>query len=435
MTYRVGSLFTGYDGLGMGLSAVLETRTVWFSEIEPAAITVLQHHLPSVPNLGDIATIDWANVEPVDILAGGFPCQDISNAGKRAGLRPDTRSGLWSHMAYAVSQLRPKLVVIENVRGLLSADAHCDLEPCPWCLGDNEGRPLRALGAICGDLASVGYDTQWCGLRAADVGAPHGRFRVFITAWNTAENPHRAACSQWWPPEPEQTESGGSWADVGGRSSQLVADPCGGGRRATVSELLPRESDADRCTPTDADDRGRDWRTQTPQRFQVGRAAAERCGAAVPDTDRAAVREQPECVSRRGSTAIAGRPGAATTDAEITERRGTQPEHLETTTERTTEPGERASAIAWGDYTPAIHRWELTLGRPAPTPTITGKRGGQQLSPLFVEWLMGLPEGHVTAVPGLNRNDQLKLLGNGVVPLQCAAALSFLLADRCEVAA
>lgn len=89
----------------------------------------------------------------------------------------------------------------------------------------------------------------------------------------------------------------------------------------------------------------------------------------------------------------------------------------------------------WGPYGPAIHRWELILNRPAPAPTITGKRGGQQLSPRFVEWMMGLPEGHVTTVPRLSRNDQLKLLGNGVVPLQVAAALSFLLADRREVAA
>lgn len=79
--------------------------------------------------------------------------------------------------------------------------------------------------------------------------------------------------------------------------------------------------------------------------------------------------------------------------------------------------------MAWGDYGPAVARWELILGRLAPAPTQTGKRGGRQLSPLFVEFLMGLPAGWVTAVPGLSRNEQLKLLGNGVVPQQCAAAI------------
>lgn len=384
MTYRVGSLFTGYDGLGMGLRGVLNTRTVWFSEIEPAAIKVLQYHWPSVPNLGDITTIDWANVDPVDILIGGFPCQDISSAGKRAGLRPDTRSGLWSHMAYTVSQLRPKLVVIENVRGLLSADAHCDLEPCPWCLGDNEGRPLRALGAVCGDLASLGYVGRVGGLRAAAVGAPHGRFRVFITA----------------RPAP----------DAQGEGLE--------GARPESQRSRPQRGDR---TPTH------------------------------PDRD--AVWEQPECVSRRSGTPVPGRPGAAATD---TSRGSYSNEPRRSDAERqplgsVIGPGDRTSAgspaegvhelgrdaslMDWGPYGPAIHRWELILNRPAPAPTITGKRGGQQLSPRFVEWMMGLPEGHVTTVPRLSRNDQLKLLGNGVVPLQVAAALSFLLADRREVAA
>ncbi len=83
--------------------------------------------------------------------------------------------------------------------------------------------------------------------------------------------------------------------------------------------------------------------------------------------------------------------------------------------------------MEWADYGPAVARWELILGRPAPAPTQTGTRGGRQLSPVFVEWLMGLPEGWVTAVPGLSRNEQIKLLGNGVVPQQCAAAIRGLL--------
>lgn len=180
----MGSLFAGYEGLGMGIAEVLDVDLAWVSEIEPGPSAVLAHHHPGVPNHGDITTIDWATVQRVHVLTGGFPCQDVSAAGKGAGLRPGTRSGLWSHMAYAIDQLRPGLVIIENVRGLLSADAHCDMEPCPWCVGDGEGvSPLRALGAVLGDLADLGYDAAWCGLRAADVGAPHGRFRIFVVAW------------------------------------------------------------------------------------------------------------------------------------------------------------------------------------------------------------------------------------------------------------
>lgn len=303
-------LFEGYGGLTMAVKEVFGAELVAYSEVDPAASKILAHHHPDVPNLGDVTAIDWSAVHVeagrLLILTGGFPCQDLSLAGLGAGLRPGTRSGLWSHMAYAIDQLRPDLVVIENVRGLLSADAACDLEPCPWCLGDDEGRPLRALGAVLGDLADLRYDAVWIGLRAADVGAPHPRFRVFVLAWPAADTD--GARSQ-------------------GRGVHGPAGP-----------------------------------------------------AALGD----------------------GAPAAAN----------------------------------WGEYGPAIRRWELILGRPAPAPTQTGAKGGQQLSPLFVEWLMGLPEGWVTdPAIGLTRNDQLARLGNGVVPQQAAAALRHLLAANVEAVA
>lgn len=87
----------------------------------------------------------------------------------------------------------------------------------------------------------------------------------------------------------------------------------------------------------------------------------------------------------------------------------------------------RRNDVAWGCYEPSIRRWERVLGRSAPTPTETSPRGAQRLSPAFAEWLMGLPAGYVTNVPGLTRNDQLRLLGNGVVPAQAEAAIRYLL--------
>lgn len=88
-------------------------------------------------------------------------------------------------------------------------------------------------------------------------------------------------------------------------------------------------------------------------------------------------------------------------------------------------------AVDFGPYTAAIARWEAVLGRPAPAPTEpTGKGGAHRLSPRFVEWMMGLPDGWVTDVPGTSRNDQLKALGNGVVPQQAAAAVRHLLGVR-----
>ncbi|HBX76449.1 MAG TPA: DNA (cytosine-5-)-methyltransferase [Acidimicrobiaceae bacterium] len=209
---RIGSLFSGYGGLDLAVEHVFRARTIWFSEISPVR-HVFAHHWPDAPNLGDITAIKWAEVEPVDILCGGFPCQDVSTVGKMAGLAPGTRSGLWSYMAEAIEQLRPEFVVIENVRGLVSAPAIRatpeggnratpepatlrDLEPGFWGVGDDTARPLRAIGAVLGDLADIGYDAQWIGLPASAVGAPHPRFRVFILAHAPVQNSARVRCSE-----------------------------------------------------------------------------------------------------------------------------------------------------------------------------------------------------------------------------------------------
>lgn len=91
---RVGSLFSGYGGLDLAVEHVVNAETIWFSEINEPVARVFAHHWPDAPNLGDITAIDWSDVPPVDILCGGFPCQDVSTVGKQAGLAPGTRSGL-----------------------------------------------------------------------------------------------------------------------------------------------------------------------------------------------------------------------------------------------------------------------------------------------------------------------------------------------------
>jgi DNA (cytosine-5)-methyltransferase 1 len=185
---RIGSLFSGYGGLDRAVMDTLGGTVAWHVEHDKHPSAILAAHYPDVPNYGDVTAVDWAAVEPVDVLTGGFPCQDLSTAGKRRGLRPGTRSGLWEQMAYAIDQLRPSLVVIENVRGLLSAYAHSDVESCPICLGDGPDGALRALGAVVGDLAGLGYGCRWGGVRASDAGAPHGRFRVFLVAYPDREH-------------------------------------------------------------------------------------------------------------------------------------------------------------------------------------------------------------------------------------------------------
>lgn len=190
---KIGSLFSGYGGLDIAVTNVTGAEVAWHCEWDDAPSKILERNFPGVPNYRDVTKVDFSAIEQVDILTGGFPCQDLSLAGKRAGLKEGTRSGLWSEFARAIDTIRPKLVVIENVRGLLSATAHSHVEQCAWCMGDADGEPvLRALGAVLGDLADLGYDARWTSVRAADAGAPHSRFRVFIVAY-PADSEHDGA--------------------------------------------------------------------------------------------------------------------------------------------------------------------------------------------------------------------------------------------------
>lgn len=211
---RSGELFAGVGGLGMAVDDVFNASPAWFCEFDAAPSKVLAHHFPDVPNFGDVRAVDWATTERVNILAGGFPCQDVSLAGRRRGMRDGTRSGLWSEFAKAIDEIRPDWVVIENVRGLLSADAAGHVEPCPLCVGDNPEHVLRALGAVLGDLADLGFDAEWTGIRAADIGAPHGRFRVFILAWPRERTAQDASGGRGWGRPVASGSREGTWADA-----------------------------------------------------------------------------------------------------------------------------------------------------------------------------------------------------------------------------
>jgi DNA (cytosine-5)-methyltransferase 1 len=185
---KIGSLFSGYGGLDLAVSKVTGATVAWHCEWEDAPSKVLEANVPGVPNYRDVSKVDWHSVEPVDILTGGFPCQDLSTAGKGAGLKDGTRSGLWSEFYQAINIIKPKLVVIENVRGLLSAKASNGMEYEPEVMGQlGDGPAIRAMGAVLGDLADIGYDARWQGVRAADAGAPHNRFRVFIVAYPNSQ--------------------------------------------------------------------------------------------------------------------------------------------------------------------------------------------------------------------------------------------------------
>jgi DNA (cytosine-5)-methyltransferase 1 len=159
---RVLDLFSGVGGFSLGLERAGMT-TVAFCEIEPYCRRVLAKHWPNVPIYGDIRELTAERLRAdgisVDLVCGGFPCQDISVAGNGAGLAGE-RSGLWSEYARLVGELRPRRVIVENVAALLG----------------------RGLGRVLGDLAALGYDAEWHIISAADVGAPHRRERIWIMA-------------------------------------------------------------------------------------------------------------------------------------------------------------------------------------------------------------------------------------------------------------
>lgn len=160
MTMRIGSLFSGIGGLELGLEWAGLGPVVWQVERDPYCQRVLARHWPAATRYDDVCSVGAHNLAPVDLICGGFPCQDISFAGKGAGLSGE-RSGLWFEFARIVRELGPTVVVVENVRALL----------------------VRGMDAVLGTLADCGYDAEWSVLSAADVGAPHLRERVFIVAY------------------------------------------------------------------------------------------------------------------------------------------------------------------------------------------------------------------------------------------------------------
>lgn len=153
---RVLDLFSGIGGFSLGLERAGGFETVAFSEIDQAACDILKKHWPEVPNLGDIR---HAIFPDADTIVGGFPCQDLSRAGKRAGLS-GARSGLFWELVRAIRLVRPRFVIMENVADLL----------------------IDGMGVVCGAMADSGYDTEWDCVPAYAVGSPQQRERIYIVA-------------------------------------------------------------------------------------------------------------------------------------------------------------------------------------------------------------------------------------------------------------
>ena len=231
---NVGSLFSGIGGLDLGLERA-GMRVVWQCEADPWCRRVLARHWPGVPCYPDVREL--AAAPPVDVLAGGFPCQPVSLAGRGAA-QADAR-WLWPEFARLIRLFRPRYVIAENVPGLLA----------------------RGLGLVLADLAELGFDAEWMVFGAGDIGAPHLRERVWIVAAD--------ACR-----EPSGEPRGGqrrAWrrADAARGGGDLVADAGHERRLRHVEPGTPGQAPGARQPARQADPRRGAW----PAEPDVGRVA------------------------------------------------------------------------------------------------------------------------------------------------------------------
>lgn len=165
---RIGSLFSGIGGFELGLErAIPNSTTLWQVEQDKFCQRILQKHWKDATIYDDVRTIHKHNVAPIDILCGGFPCQDISIAGNGKGIiKNETRSGLWWEMHRIINELQPRVAVLENVPAIT----------------------FRGGLDVIGSLAQIGYDAEWIVISAQQFGAPHKRERWFCIAYPHSDN-------------------------------------------------------------------------------------------------------------------------------------------------------------------------------------------------------------------------------------------------------
>ena len=297
----------------MAVEAYFGAQTAWVSEIDKYASKVIDARI-NKPNIGDLKIVNWAEIEPVDIITAGYPCQPFSHAGLRKGVLDERH--LWPYIKQAISTIRPSIVILENVRGHFK-------------LGFRE---------VLTDLTYIGYDVRWSIVRASDVGAPHRRERLFIVA------------------KPTNTNGTG-------------LQRCSGTRYGLKQSC---------CTTTDTDSATRDKSRRTDRELLT--EASQLINSADRD-------------EYRGSFEV-----IANTNGYEQPRNG-----------GVSELGSRFNTRA-----------QMRL-QSAPNPLdINNKLNAQ-----FVEYMMGLPAGWVTDLD-ISRSQQLKILGNGVVPQQAYIALELL---------
>jgi len=213
-----GSLFAGIGGLDLGLERA-GMECLWQVEINDYATQVLERHWPGVRRHRDVRTFPPAGDWSVDLICGGFPCQDISNAGRRSGIE-GSQSGLFFEVIRVARQLRPRFLLLENVSALLA----------------------RGMGTVLRELAEIGYDAEWHCISSASMGAPHKRERVFIMAHSNIEG-LQGRNSKGVPERTVERITGKGGSCTGELSDHWVTEPDVG----RVADGVPRRVDRLKC--------------------------------------------------------------------------------------------------------------------------------------------------------------------------------------------
>ena len=352
--FTFGSLFAGIGGLDLGLERA-GMHCTWQVETNDYCNRVLERHWPNVRRYGDVRECGRHNLEPVDLICGGFPCQDVSHAGKRKGLKEGTRTGLWYEFARIIRELRPRWVLAENVPGLLSTDSG------------------RGMGAVLGDLAACGCDAEWDCIPAAAFGAPHLRYRVFIVA-HTQFGLDRSEeqCDQTLGQNTRRSPSGFGRPSIGnGQETLAYTDRR---RWCQGRERLRRKA-----RPNSG------W---SGARSDVAYTEGERC------------REEGQHSKRSAQRLASGREVLADS---LPERRPWRPSIFQTS--RTTRGFLAEGSNAWGADKPDVG------GAPDGVPAELDSP--QRVAYPVADWEQGVPRV-AKGVP--HATDRLRALGNAVVP-------------------
>ena len=404
-TLTVGGQCEGYGGLFEALRTLLPVEHTWYAEIDPAASQVLAHHYPGVTNHGDITTTDWPGTERPHIFTSGFPCTDISVAGKREGSAG--KNFLWTTgVIPAIRALMPPLVICENVPNLLRIE---------------DG---QVFARILTDLDRLGYTVSWTTIGACKVGACHHRHRVFIAATLTPvpaplSDPVAHHTPAGWVPNQFVLfgDSGAvRWPASGfitrGAAWELPVETCGFTEPvpagATTSLLpTPRTSDTNGAAGVHGTG-GLDLRTAVAMLPTPMASDGKQTRTSPGDL----ARKSPALTAvtsllptPRASDGVKGGPNQRGSSGDLMLPAAVQPQRF-------------------GKYAAAVRRHELAYGLAAPDPTELGSKGQPRLAAAFPEFMMGLPLGWLTGL--VDRNAALRLAGNGVNPSQAAYALSML---------